>query len=137
MSIFDRLNNSKVGNWLMDAEHRQLVVLMEDVEAAIAAGKDEGLVQARFDKLIAWAAQHFAHENETMLHSGYDRAGPHAEQHRALIQSLSDYAVAPPQQLDRRQRALAAVQFLETWLIKHIDEEDAHFAAYLSNKGMQ
>jgi len=136
MPIFDRMNLAKVGNWLMDAEHRQLVVLMNEVESAIASGEDEVAIRARFDKLMAGAAMHFSHEDDSIRRSGCPDGERHIEQHRALLQALAAYAGDSAQEPNRRIRAGDAVRFLEDWLIAHIKAADVPLAGHLQSKGM-
>ena len=135
MPIFNRMNVATLGNWLMDAEHRQLVVLMNEVEAAIASSEDEAAIRIRFEKLMAGAAMHFAHEDDSIRRSGFPDAERHIEQHRVLLQSLAAYAGESAQESNRRIRVGDAVRFLENWLIAHIDAADGPLAAHLRSNG--
>lgn len=136
MPIFDRLNVAKLGNWLMDAEHRQLVVLMNEVEIAIASGKDEAEIRSCFDKLVVGTAMHFAHEADSIRRSGYALGEQHIAQHDALLKALAAYAEDSAQEPNRPVRAGDAVRFLEEWLVVHIEAADAPLAAYLSSNGL-
>jgi hemerythrin-like metal-binding protein len=136
MPFKDRLDVATLGHWLMDAEHRHLVVLMNEVEFAITAGKDEAQIRVCFDKLVAWAKLHFTHENDSIQRSGYDGTARHVAQHSELLQALADYsATEPVHAFDRRLRAVDVLRFFEDWLVSHIENEDVPLAAYLSRKG--
>ncbi len=137
MSILDRLNGPAVGNWLIDAEHRQIVVLMDEVENSAIAGLDGSVVRAKFERLIAWIAQHFAHEDDSIRRSSFSEGLQHIEEHKRLLNALTGFASAAPKGHDGTERVLEAIRFLETWLAEHIAGPDTRFAAHLRAKGLQ
>lgn len=138
MPIFDRLKLEKLGHWMMDAEHRQLVVLINEVEIAISSGKGEEEIRTQFEKLVVSAGRHFVHEDDAMIRSGYPEREHHIARHRDLEKSLANYAVADPaHRVDRRLRAVDAIQFFEEWLVAHAKDEDAKLAAWLNAKGVR
>ena len=138
MAFKDRLDVATLGHWLMDAEHRQLVVLMNEVEIAITSGQDEAAIRTRFEKLVAWAKLHFAHEDDAIQRSGYDGARRHIAEHRELLTALAAFGASEPSHtLDLRLRAIDALRFFDDWLAGHIENEDVPLAAYLSRKGIR
>jgi hemerythrin len=134
MAVRARLQIAHLDNWLMDAEHGQMVHLIENLEDAIRSGKDEPTIRNEFDRLIAWTAKHFAHENDHMLQTKFKAAQAHIEHHRRLIETLKGFVSGSADGADEKVRAPDAIQFLENWLVHHIETDDAELAEFLARK---
>jgi len=126
----------KVGHRLLDTEHGQLASLVDEVETAIATGKDESVVCNIYDQLITATERHFQQENVRMYQSGYPDVDRHMALHAGLLNTLLGFAAAPEREPSRGRRAFQATRFLESWLTRHIEEEDSKLATHLHRIGM-
>lgn len=131
MALRGRLQIAHLDNWLLDAEHGQMLHLIEIVETTITAGKDEAAIRDAFDRLITWTAKHFSHENDHMLQTRFPAAQQHIEHHRHLIEMLRGFISANS---DENTGVPDAIQFLEDWLVQHIETDDKALAEFLASK---
>jgi len=134
MAVRARLQIAHLDNWLLDAEHGQMVHLIEEVEDAITSGKEEQVIRDEFDRLLTWTVKHFAHENDHMLQSKFHAAHDHIEHHRQLIEVLKGFVKGSLNSADVNLSPSDAIQFLEDWLVRHIETDDAELAQYMARK---
>jgi hemerythrin len=111
----------------MDREHRQIVDLAGELQAAIEMAESAGELQRRHAALAAFAAQHFTNEEGMMLATGYPRYEEHRAEHQQLLEQLA---------LVRDALAGGAgggllVTIMTGWTIPHIRGADQALAAYL------
>ncbi len=118
----------------MDAEHRELVRLVNETYAALVSGAAGERLDEILAELLRYAETHLAHE-EALLHA---RRYPGFERHKAIHDRLKEQAA----QLHARWsaggpgRTLVAAEllsFLQEWLDGHILHEDRKYGAYLAD----
>lgn len=130
-----RARIAHLDNWLMDAEHGQMLHLIENLESVLSSGKDELAIRTGFDRLITWTAKHFAHENDHMLQTKFKSAAEHIAHHQQLIETLKGFVRDAENGSQEKIRVADALQFLEDWLVVHIETDDTKLAQFLDSKG--
>jgi len=114
-----------VGNDVIDADHKYLIEVINQVERSLDI-KNRNELFAAFDTLYQYSQKHFAQEEKIARAAGY-RQVPHLSQsHEALVKQLD--------QLKREIEAMgeewssAVVEhfthLLRNWLIDHVIKED-------------
>lgn len=74
------------GNACIDAEHRELFDLANQLVAVtLAGGSDSPAVGAALEAILAAAARHFANEEEILEGAGYPGLARHRKEHAALL----------------------------------------------------
>jgi len=118
-----------VGVSMIDEEHKQLLLLISNLHAAVASAPETAA--ARCDELIAHALEHFAHEEQ---HFGlYPRAEPHRRMHQKLKERLTEYR----SRLDQVPLpASADLTLFEDFLAHHIAGPDRAYGAWLNAQGI-
>jgi hemerythrin-like metal-binding protein len=117
----------------MDAEHAQMIELMEQLEAV--EGRPDALqtVGKVVNDLVKYVETHCKHEENLMEMSGFPDLERHRELHKAFAQNV----------LEMRSRASLDAhtvhQFLQQWLGDHIMKSDREYVSYvqqwLDNRG--
>ena len=129
MTQFSFTDELQTGNALIDGEHRELVRRINLLFDAMEAGASgDGLLKA-MDALVAYAAEHFAHESAEMARIRYVAALAHESEHEKLMQQivgLRDMVTA-----GGRINVPAVSDFLSEWLREHILSADRKLAAAL------
>ena len=117
-----------VGHPAMDAQHRKLFVLVNEL-IALQQADDIAKQQAVVDtlpKLARYAERHFKSEELLMARAHADNLDAHREKHRALLaqvttlQQAIDRGQCPPFQ--------QVLLFLRYWLAEHILVTDKRYA---------
>ena len=114
----------KIGNELLDAQHRELFTLANEVLAA----QTPGLRALHLMNFYLSAREHFSLEEFLMKDVSFPEIEAHTEVHAQILERLneirdraSDPAVAQ-EQLER---------LLSKWLLNHISESDLQLANHL------
>ena len=123
----------ETGIELIDAQHRQLVDLINGVAPHLAESGDTTLADAGplLDQLAQYAAMHFRTEESLMQVGGIDPAylAGHVQTHAAFVEEVGQMI-----QASRRAAPLSGTQllrFLSSWLTFHILSEDQKMARQL------
>ena len=78
----------EIGVAAIDAEHRRLVGLANDFNDALAEGDNSGAGGKMLTQLIAYAEEHFQHEEHLMRENGYPGLDKHQAQHVGYISDI-------------------------------------------------
>lgn len=118
-----------------DAEHRQLVRIINEAATAIDL-KKETLVEPLLNQLFEYARVHFSHEERRMTEAGYPGIEAHSAEHQVFFQEVSDlysrFLKGDP------GVAVELTTFLRDWLVTHIQGTDRKYVPYLLTfKGKQ
>ena len=118
----------------IDGHHRALADRLAAARAGLGELPGTAEVDALTQDLMGYALFHFETEEGYMRDLGYDLAHPeaalrHLQEHREFVQTVID--------LRHRSRAGEAVRrdelldFIAGWMTEHIEQVDAHLAAYI------
>ena len=119
----------------IDAEHRTLYRLGDELHKAALAGAGPEQVQAMMEELIAGAEDHFSHEERLMRAAQYPASAFdwHKQQHDGVRRRVQQF-VASYKQGDT-EAPLLCVEYLSHWLKGHTTLTDRMMGAYLRNHG--
>jgi hemerythrin-like metal-binding protein len=118
----------------LDAEHREQLVRMNHLVAAIAEGRPPGSVAGELESLVGYLEAHFLSEQIVMREQAYPGYDAHQQEH--------DEAITLMRRLQERYLAgdLAAseelMRALRGWLVGHIQSADRLLAGYLTSHGV-
>lgn len=119
------------GNTRIDDDHRALFERINDFHYAWQQNRDRKDIARVLDRLVEYAEEHFAREEEIMRVCRYPGLARHQAAHEALsaqIFVLQGHFAEGRIRIDRD-----AVDFLRGWLVDHILAEDMTFSAYVES----
>lgn len=115
----------------IDAEHRELYRLGDELQKALMAGAELAQLNPLLENLLASADQHFRHEERLMRAIQYDALAWHKRQHdtarkrvKTLIKRIRSGDSAGAGEL---------LEFLSVWLRDHLAVPDRMMASRLRN----
>lgn len=132
MTLMSWRDEYRVGVTQIDSEHQYLFALVNEFYDKLAGGSVRPQVLFVLNRLIAYAEQHFQHEEALMSQCSY----PRLEQHKVLHENL----VATIFELNEKLSAgigsigVETPRFLKSWLIDHIVREDMDIGDYMQRK---
>jgi len=88
MTLLSWRDDYRVGVALIDAEHRYLIGLINEFHEEYVGGAARRQTLLILNRLVAYAEQHFHHEESLMQESGYPRLGRHQKLHEGLYSSI-------------------------------------------------
>ncbi|MDR3670408.1 MAG: bacteriohemerythrin [Holophaga sp.] len=123
----------ETGHGKMDEQHESLVEILNRLDGAMKQGKGKDEVGGILILLKDFTVSHFAMEERLMEEHPYAGSARHQQVHAELVAQLADLVDRFEQ--GRAAMTLPVMNFLEDWLVKHIQEEDLQFARELQGQG--
>ncbi len=119
----------------IDDQHKVLIDMINELNDAMAQGKAKDALGAILDKLVSYAASHFALEEGLLQTHGYEGYQDHKDKHVKMTAKVLDLQ----RQFKSGQAAMTieVMNFLKNWLDKHIIGTDMKYSAFLNSKGVQ
>lgn len=123
-----------VGNDVLDGHHQTLFQLLAEIDAGIAAGRDEDWARAVCGRLTDYMDYHFREEEALQEAAGFPFLQFHRGSHQAIAMRLSALLSGLGQR-PLPQVMIDIRDFLADWLSHHIEIEDFEYKPYLSQHG--
>jgi hemerythrin len=130
MPLLEWTDRLSVGVEALDAEHRRMIALINELFDAISEGKGKDALGPVLDKLIDYTQYHFGHEERLMAEHAYAGLDEHRREHEALTGEV----------LQVRARhfsgssavlSIETMAFLKGWLLRHIHGTDKLYGPHL------
>ena len=115
-----------VGEPSLDAEHRQIISVINELYEAMQQGQDRAVLKPITDRLLQYTLAHFKHEEQVMQEHEY----PDFTQHIALHDKIRQKTI------DLREHVSLVtghdlLRFLKDWWVGHIQGCDKKYSPYL------
>ena len=134
MTFLSWRDNYTVGIPQIDTEHQYIFRLINEFHDKCAGGDRDAKLLVMLNRLVAYAKQHFQHEESLMQEVGYPRLERHLGQHVELFSSifaLSERVAQEPGKADAE-----ALRFLKTWMLDHILKDDMDIGDFLRRRAV-
>lgn len=121
-----------VGIGSLDADHRMLISLLNQLDDAITRGEPRETVRRVLDGLLDYSDYHFAREEALMAACGYPDVEAHTRTHRTLraqVADIRDRYVRNPETIHAREVLI----FLKNWLKAHILGRDKLYQPFMAS----
>lgn len=132
--MFEWRNEFSVQIGSVDAQHKMLFGLANELYTAMTAGRSKASLARILDRLVQYTKVHFAHEERLMQLHGYPAFQAHKAEHDALtskvLQFQQDFAGG------RVNMSVQLLQFLRDWLERHIQGSDRRYSPFLREKAV-
>ncbi len=115
-----------VGDAVIDEQHKRLLGIIDDLYMAIQMGHDPARLRAVVERLVEYAMNHFAYEERAMQACGYPDFDAHKVMHEEMRRHSLEFR-ANPEALTEND----LLQFVKSWWVRHIQNQDRHYAPYL------
>ena len=120
-----------VGSVMLDAQHKQLVEMINDLHESMQKRSDPARIRKILDDLIGYTRLHFAQEEKTMERAGYPDLAEHQKIHRSLVAQVEE--MRAKHETGSATFTLKLKDFLKQWLLQHILQDDMRYSPYLKN----
>jgi hemerythrin-like metal-binding protein len=119
-----------VGVPALDADHKTLVGLINNLHRSIGDEEEYATLGSVLKALEEYAVHHFAREERVMAACRYPSLDAQSRMHRRLTQQVRDLKAA--YDADRTAvRAKECLDFLHKWLIEHICSTDMDYRSWV------
>jgi len=119
----------------IDEQHKKLIDMINGLHDAMKEGKGKAVITLVLKEMIAYAASHFATEEDYMSRFAFNGYALHKAEHGAFTQKVLDFQ----HEYNRGSISLTfdVMDFLESWLVRHIQGTDKQYALFLNMKGVK
>lgn len=135
MSLIEWKESFSVGVAAVDAEHRDLIELINDLHGLMREGGDQEEVVAALGQIFAQISGHFALEERYMRDTRYDHYGEHKADHEALLDELRD--IMDDVEDDGSYDESRLTRELEQWFTVHFRTHDVRLHRHVATQGSQ
>jgi hemerythrin len=121
----------ETGNPRIDEQHKALIAAFNDLHGAMKAGKGKEEVGKTLVFLKDYTVTHFKMEEDLMARSAYPALARHKAIHADLLGQVGEHV---RKFQEGSALTMTVMNFLEDWLMVHIQGEDMKLAAHLKGK---
>jgi len=125
-----------VGVELIDDQHKKWIEYYNSAAEALHSMQGPTKIALTLGFLIDYTEEHFATEEKHMQKHVYPGYEDHRTIHQDLRKTLSDLVQDYEEDGATNPLADSIDTFLRNWLIKHINDVDMKFGAYLRDEGI-
>lgn len=113
----------------IDLQHQELIDIINDLEAAHLAGRQEQALKEVLPQLAAYVLFHFGTEEAMMNRAPQcgGHAAHHLNEHRLFAEKIAAFRARPATPSELAE----LVAYLNAWLIEHIMKTDREMASLL------
>jgi hemerythrin len=111
-----------VGIANVDADHKKLAQYVNDLHAALTAGKANDVLGPLLAKLAAYTQEHFSREEGVWATGKYANLAAHKKEHADLLAKVADFK--GKFEAGNAFVTFDVMNFLRDWLINHIQKSD-------------
>ena len=116
----------------MDAEHKKLISLVNELNDAMKAGKAKDEMDRIFGELATYTQTHFASEERFMQKVGYPDLAKQKAEHQALLKQVTDFKAE--YDAGKAMITVKLMGFLRDWVRNHIQKSDKEYGVWAKQK---
>jgi hemerythrin len=118
----------------IDKQHQVLVQMINDLNEAMRQGKSKDILGKIIDGLVTYAVTHFKMEEKYFDQFEYASAFSHKKEHTDFTKKVAEFKSG----FDKGKIMLSieVMDFLSTWLQKHIKGSDMKYGPFFNEKGL-
>jgi hemerythrin len=135
MSTFAWNESYSVHIQQFDAQHKKLFEIINELTDAMRVGKGEDFIRDVVSQLAVYTRTHFLQEEVAMRQTGYPDFVSHQAQHNKLMTDVEKYKADLIE--GRKPNIVAVLNFLQQWLIDHIQKSDKRYSDHLNSHGLR
>lgn len=118
----------------IDNQHQKLVRLINLLHDAMKEGKGKQVVGKILNDLVDYTVFHFTYEEKLFDRYSYPGGQAHKFEHNDLVQKVKKYV--DNFQSEKPVLPMEVMNFLQNWLLNHINGTDKKYSSFLISKGV-
>ena len=119
-----------IGHPIIDYDHQMLVNIANELHHAVKFDQGDDEVERALGRWVQYLKTHFRREEALFMGTDYPHKDKHLQNHRDIESLVGDFHTGfqkNPGAVDIEK----LLDFLKTWLIKHIGKMDKSYAPYV------
>jgi hemerythrin-like metal-binding protein len=133
MAMLEWRDSFSVGISVLDADHRQLIELINQLQEARDAHRGAAVVQNVLAELGEHVREHFEREEALMARAGYPESEQHRSHHRRTTEQIAHFASLSR---DGEEFPMQVLEFMKAWFSNHVICQDLKLLGHFQAAGM-
>ncbi len=119
----------------IDDQHKAFIETLNQLYAAINSGMGKEEMEKILLGLVNYATNHFATEEKYFDLYQYENSAEHKEEHRKLKAKVTDFY----EKLKKGEAdiTLDLLDFMESWLVDHLENQDQKYKECFQKNGLK
>ena len=119
----------------IDEQHKKLIGLINDLHAAMSAGKSNDMMGGILNELVEYTKYHFSSEEKYMDQFHYPGTLVHKKEHEGFVNKALEFK--GNFESGNASISVDLLNFLKDWLINHIQGTDKRYSNFFNEKGLK
>ena len=132
MAYFEWASDMEIDGGPIDADHQQLVTLVNQLHTATTSGTGQEVVEQILNELIAYTVGHLQREEHLMESMQFPNLAPHRIGHEKFMQKI--HALKAKYDAGSISVASQLSTVLRDWLSLHIRRSDKEIKVFLQKR---
>lgn len=128
------MNEFSVGVAKMDEQHKKLIAMINLLIADQKVLTAPETIAKLLTEMTDYAQEHFRAEEYLMSEYGYDKKDSQVVQHEEFIRKTRAFYIKS--EIGPNSLSVALLEYLKTWLVDHILQEDMQYKEFFKTKGV-
>ena len=117
----------------IDEQHKKLVCIINELYSSMKAGKSREQLGKTLEDLVEYTKYHFSYEEKLLEKTGYEDIEEHKKQHNAFADKIT--TTCKNYESGKMFMSIDICNFLQNWLIQHIQGTDQKYSQILLQHG--
>ena len=123
-----------VGVRVLDAQHKQIVIMVNTLIEMNEAKVDSEIISDTLTKMTKYAIDHFEREEQYMLEYSYPEYSIQKKQHQEFKRKTVDFCMET--MAHKVTVPTEIFSYLKLWWTNHILQEDMKYKKYFNERGL-
>lgn len=119
----------------IDAQHEKFVKMLGDLYLALHDRKEDETRNSIFEELYNYIKYHLATEEKYFDKFNYEGAEEHKKEHEKFREKVDSFAKNKTE--DNYKTSIDLLDFMENWLIDHVNDMDKKYVKCFKDNGLK
>ena len=124
-----------VGVKEIDEQHKRFIDILNSLYAAVYASETREKLEEILVNLIKYKNNHFETEEKYFDLYDYENSDEHKKEHQEITKRINEFYKQFKEK--RADITLELMDFLENWLVDHVDQQDQKYVECFRKNGLK
>ena len=118
----------------IDEQHQHFIRILNHLYEAVSHATDQKELKVILDELVTYTDLHFKTEEKYFDKFHYENSAEHKDEHAKLREKVADFYKKYEE--GKAEISVELLDFLEDWLVEHLDVQDKKYIDCFNKNGL-
>lgn len=118
----------------IDEQHQQFIQILNKLYESVSHGTEQKELKVILDELVKYTDLHFKTEEKYFDKFNYENSSEHKIEHAKLRKQVADFYKKFAE--GKAEISVGLLDFLEDWLVEHLDIQDKKYVECFNKNGL-